>query len=49
MMNLSASDTHAEKPKGVSADLLEKIWQIYPGTAKRTIRKKTKLNRQDVN
>ena len=49
MMNGFSSATHAEKPKGVSAELLENIWRIDPETAKRTIRTKTQLNRQDIN
>ena len=49
MMNAFYSDMHAEKPKGVSAKLLENIWRIDPEIDKRTIRITTKLNRQDVN
>ena len=49
MMNAFASAVHTEKPKGVSAELLENIWRIDPETAKRTIRTKTQLNRQDIN
>ena len=45
----TASAAHAEKPKGVSADLLQKIWQIDNDTAKITIQTTTQLNRQDVN
>ena len=45
----AADAAHAEKPKGVSADLLQKIWRIDNDTAKRTIGKTTQLNRQDAN
>ena len=44
-----ASATHAEKRKGVSPELLEKIWRIDNSTAKRTIRTTTQLNRQEAN
>ena len=44
-----ASATHAEKRKGVSPELLEKIWRIDNKTAKRTIRTTTQLNRQETN
>ena len=40
---------HAKLSKGVSADLLQKIWRIDKDTAKRTIKNTTQLNRQDVN
>ena len=30
--------SHAEKPKGVNAELLQKILRIYSETAKRTVR-----------
>ena len=48
-MNAFSSATHVEKPKGESAEILEKICRIYPETAKHTIRTTTQLNRQDVN
>ena len=48
-MNAFASAMHADKPKGVSDELLENIWRIEPETAKRTIRTTTQLNRKDVN
>ena len=44
-----ASANHAEKPKGVSAELLENIWCIDSDTAKRTIKTTTQLNGQDKN
>ena len=44
-----ASATHAEKRKGVSPELLEKIWRIKNSTAKRTICTTTQLNRQEAN
>ena len=44
-----ASITHAENPKGVSADLLSNISQIYSETVKQTPKKKTHPNRQDEN
>ena len=44
-----ASATHAEKRKGVSPELLDKIWRIDNKTAKRTIRTTTQLNRQEAN
>ena len=44
-----ASATHAEKRKGVSPELLKKIWRIDNKTAKRTIRTTTQLNRQEAN
>ena len=45
--NAFASATHAEKPKGVSPELLKKIWGIDLDTAKRTLATTTQLNRQD--
>ena len=48
-MDAFASATHAEKPKGVDAELLQNIWWIDLETAKRTIKTATQLNRQDVN
>ena len=48
IMNYFSSATHVEKPKGVSAEILENIWQIDPETAKHTIITTTELNRQDV-
>ena len=44
-----ASATHTEKRKGVSPELLDKIWGINNKTAKRTIRTTTQLNRQEAN
>ena len=44
-----ASATHAEKQKGVSPELLEKIWRIDNITSKRTIRTTTQLNRKEEN
>ena len=44
-----ASATHAEKRKGVSPELLEKIWRIDNSTVKRTIRTTTQLNKQEAN
>ena len=44
-----ASATHTENRKGVSHELLEKIWRINNKTAKRTIRTTTQLNRQGAN
>ena len=44
-----AGATHAEKPKGISPQLLEKIWGIDNETAKRTLKTTTQLNRQDAN
>ena len=44
-----ASATHAEKRKGVSPELLEKIWRIDNSTAKRTICTTNQLNRQEEN
>ena len=41
-----ASATHAEKRKGVSPELIEKIWRIDNKTSKRTIRTTTQHNRQ---
>ena len=49
IMDAFARKTHAEKPKGVDAKLLQNIWQIDSETAKRTIKTTTHLNRQDVN
>ena len=48
-MRRFASATHAEKRKGVSPKLLDKIWRIDNSTAKRTIRTTTQLNRQEAN
>ena len=44
-----ASATNAKKRKGVSPELLEKIWRINNSTAKRTIITTTQLNRQEEN
>ena len=44
-MRVFASETHAEKWKGVSLELIEKIWRIDNSTAKRTICITTQLNR----
>ena len=44
-----ASATHAEKPKGVDAKLIQNIWKIDSDTAKLTIKTTTQLNRHDVN
>ena len=44
----SAGATHAEKPKGVTAELLKRIWRINESTAKRTIEATTQLIRQEV-
>ena len=44
-----SSATHAEKRKGVSPELLEKIWRIDNSTAKRTICTTTQLIRQEAN
>ena len=48
-MDAFASASHAENPKGVDAELLQKIWRIDSDTAKRTINTTTQLNRQDIN
>ena len=48
-MDAFASATHAEKLKGVDAELLQNIWWIDLEIAKRTIKTATQLNRQDVN
>ena len=48
-MDASASETHAENPKGVDVELLQNIWWINLERAKRTIKTTTQLNRQDVN
>ena len=45
----SVCATHAEKPKGVTSELLKNIWRIDDSTVKRTIEITTQLNRQDVN
>ena len=42
------SANNAEKRKGVSTEILEKIWRINNITAKRTIRTTTQLNRQEA-
>ena len=44
-----SSATHAEKWKGVSPELLKKIWRIDNSTAKKIIRTTTQLNRQEAN
>ena len=44
-----ASETHAEKRKGLSPELLEKIWRIENSTSKMTICTTTLLNRQEAN
>ena len=41
------STSHAEIPKGVDAELLQKIWIINSDTAKGTIDTTTQFNRQD--
>ena len=47
-MGAFASASHAENPKGVDAELLQKIWRIDSDTAKRTIKTTTQLNKQDI-
>ena len=42
-----ASAAHAEKPNGVTAKMLEKVWGIDTESAKRTLNATTQLNRQD--
>ena len=49
LMYAFASATHAEKSKGVDAELLQNIWRIDSDTEKRTIKTTNQLNRQDVN
>ena len=49
IMNEFSSALHAEKPKGVSAKILENIWRIDPEIAKLNIITTTQLNKQDVN
>ena len=44
-----ASETHAENSYGVTAEMLEKVWQIDHDSAERTIRTTTQLSRQDRN
>ena len=48
-MDTFASATHAENPTGVDSKLLQNILLINSETAKRTIKTKNQLNRQDVN
>ena len=48
-MDAFASASHAEKPKGADAELLQKIWRIDSDTEKLTINTTTQLNRQDIN
>ena len=48
-MDSFSSSSHAENPKGVDAELLQKIWIIDSDTAKRTINTTTQLNIQDIN
>ena len=48
-MDSFASAPHAEKPKGVDDELLQKIWIIDSDTSKRTINTTTQLKRQDIN
>ena len=48
-MRVFASAIHAEKQKGVSPELLKKIWRIDNKTAKRIICTTTHLNRQEAN
>ena len=45
---VSVSASHAEKPKGVNAELLQKIWRIDSEMTKRTIKTTSQLNRQDM-
>eukprot|EP00970_Alexandrium_tamarense_P013767 scaffold3678_cov106-Alexandrium_tamarense.AAC.1 len=44
---VTVSATHAEAPKGVSPELLSKIWRINQQTAKRTLEVTSQLNKQD--
>lgn len=44
---VTVSATHAEAPKGVSPELLSKIWRIDQQTAKRTLEVTSQLNKQD--
>ena len=43
------SASHAEKPKGVTPEILMKVWSIDNATAKRTINVTSQLARQDAN
>ena len=43
------SASHAEKPSGVTPELLEKVWRIYNATYKRNVKVTTKLYRHDAN
>ena len=45
---LDMSATHAEKPKGVTADHISKIWRISEEEAKRTLEVTTQLSKQDA-
>ena len=49
--NVGASEgaAHAEKPKGVSSELMKKIWRIDESTAKRSINTSALFCRQDSN
>ena len=42
------SAAHAERPKGVTKELLSKIWRISEDEARRTIEVTTRLNKQDA-
>ena len=47
-MDAFASASHAENPKGVDAELLQKIWRIVSETSKHKINTTTQFNRQDI-
>ena len=45
---VSVSVTHAEAPKGVSQEILSKVWIISQDEACRTLEITTQLNKQDA-
>eukprot|EP00956_Cyclotella_meneghiniana_P034439 scaffold104886_cov86-Cyclotella_meneghiniana.AAC.1 len=48
-LNLAdASAAHAEIPKGVTKEMLSKVWRISEDEARRTLEVTTQLNRQDA-
>ena len=49
LIDVFASATHAEKPKGVYSELLQKVWRIDEKTTKRKIKTTPQSNCQDLN
>ena len=48
LFDSAVSAAHAERPKGVSKELLMKVWRIPENEARRTLEVTTQLNQQDA-